>query len=50
MTIVTTRYRYKRPPRKREAVALEGPPVVTVPRRGKRLLVRASIEPREKKQ
>jgi hypothetical protein len=30
MTIVTTHYRYKRPPRKRKAVALEGPAVVTV--------------------
>ena len=27
--IVTTTYRYKRPPRKRKAVALEGPAVVT---------------------
>jgi hypothetical protein len=28
MTIVTTHYRYKRPPRKRQAVALEVPAVV----------------------
>ena len=27
--IVTTTYRYKRPPRKRKAVALEAPAVVT---------------------
>jgi hypothetical protein len=30
MAIVTTAYRYKRPPRKRKAVALEAPAVVTV--------------------
>jgi hypothetical protein len=29
MTIVTSTYRYKRPPRKRKAVALEAPAVVT---------------------
>jgi hypothetical protein len=29
MAIVTTTYRYKRPPRKRKAVAVEGPAVVT---------------------
>jgi hypothetical protein len=29
MTIVTTHYRYKRPPRKRKAVALDVPVVVT---------------------
>ena len=28
-SIVTTHYRYKRPPRKRKPVALEGPAVVT---------------------
>ena len=28
-SIVTTRYRYKRPPRKRKAVAIEAPAVVT---------------------
>ena len=27
--IVTTTYRYKRPPRKRKAVALEAPAIVT---------------------
>ena len=32
MTIVTTHYRYKRPPRKRKAVALEVPAIVTVAR------------------
>jgi hypothetical protein len=30
--IVTTTYRYKRPPRKRKAVALEVPAVVTTKR------------------
>jgi hypothetical protein len=30
MTIVRTAYRYKRPPRKRQAAALEGPAVVKV--------------------
>ena len=35
--IVTTTYRYKRPPRKRKAVALEVPAVVTgKPRLGRR--------------
>jgi hypothetical protein len=29
MTIVTTHYRYKRPPRKRKAVALDVPAIVT---------------------
>jgi hypothetical protein len=29
MTIVTTHYRYKRPPKKREAVALDVPAIVT---------------------
>ena len=28
--IVTTHYRYKRPPRKRKAVAIDGPAIVTV--------------------
>ena len=36
MTIVTTHYRYKRPPRKRKAVALEGPAVVKVEKRDRR--------------
>jgi hypothetical protein len=30
MTVVRSTYRYKRPPRKRQAVALEGPAVVKV--------------------
>ena len=38
--IVTSTYRYKRPPRKRKAVPLEGPAIVTEararPRRGQR--------------
>ncbi len=29
--IVTTHYRYKRPPRKRKAIALEVPAIVTIP-------------------
>ena len=29
-TIVTSTYRYKRPPRKRKAVPLEGPAIVTI--------------------
>jgi len=29
MTVITTHYRYKRPPRKRKAVALEVPTIVT---------------------
>ena len=33
MTIVTTHYRYKRPPRKRKAVALEVPAIVTIDRK-----------------
>ena len=33
MTIVRTSYRYKRPPRKRKAVALEMPTTITKPTR-----------------
>jgi hypothetical protein len=32
MTVVTTHYRYKRQPKKRKAVALEVPAVVTLAR------------------
>ena len=35
MTIVTTHYRYKRPPRKRKAVAIEAPVIVRAADPGK---------------
>jgi hypothetical protein len=36
MAIATTTYRYKRPPRKRKAVALEAPAIVTTKSRRRR--------------
>ena len=42
MTIVTTHYRYKRPPRKRKAVALEVPAIVT--KRGTKRLPAAKAD------
>ena len=44
--IVTTHYRYKRPPRKRKAVPLEGPAIVTSvePKKGRRPVGGAAAE------
>ena len=40
MTVVTTHYRYKRPPRRRKAVGLEVPVIVKRPKAGKTAALR----------
>jgi uncharacterized protein YjbI with pentapeptide repeats len=45
--IVTTTYRYKRPPRKRKAVPLEGPVIVTAKRRPGRFGDAPDLTPEE---